>query len=413
MSKPTRSMRSILTARQVILLQVLTMAPLMIGAASAQEELFRPVQAGRAAGADQSPIVERLRQRPTTQSLDLVEVDVNALRGDSVRLSIPNTPSLVLSRRSQDVRSADNFTYYGTLGTVPGEATLVVRNGNITGSIQDQGTLYRIEPVGNGVHALIKVYGDRFPPEHPPSFEEKERRGDIRAPARMRDANRSDGLADIDVLVAYTPGAQGNVADIDATIQLAVAEANQSYANSAVRLKLNVVDSFLVPLSESGKDFDTIIAEFKANPTVQQRRDSKGADLAVMIIDKNDFCGMADAIMADASTAFAVVHYDCATGYYSFAHELGHLQGARHDPVNDPTSMPFSYGHGFQHLSPPPAWRTIMAYACSGGCPRLQYWANPNVQYNGIPMGHSATNDDARVLNETASTVAGFRSVGN
>jgi len=54
-----------------------------------------------------------------------------------------------------------------------------------------------------------------------------------------------------------------------------------------------------------------------------------------------------------------------------------------------------------------------MAYACSGGCPRLQYWANPNVQYNGIPMGHSATNDDARVLNETASTVAGFRSVGN
>jgi hypothetical protein len=33
--------------------------------------------------------------------------------------------------------------------------------------------------IGNGVHAVVKVDQTRFPPDHPPSFEEKVRRGDI------------------------------------------------------------------------------------------------------------------------------------------------------------------------------------------------------------------------------------------
>ena len=50
-----------------------------------------------------------------------------------------------------------------------------------------------------------------------------------------------------------------------------------------------------------------------------------------------------------------------------------------------------------------------MAYACSGGCPRLNYWSNPSVLYNGIPMGTTSTNDNERVLNNTRNTVAAFR----
>jgi hypothetical protein len=92
-----------------------------------------------------------------------------------------------------------------------------------------------------------------------------------------------------------------------------------------------------------------------------------------MIINQSDYCGLADAIMANASTAFAIVHYDCATGYYSFAHELGHLQGARHDPANDPTNTPpcGPYGHGFQHLSPSPAWRDDHGVQLSRWLPKI------------------------------------------
>jgi hypothetical protein len=242
----------------VTLLMGLYTVPLLAGGAVAQvPELLTPIPSNelRDATPAQTQAIEKLRQRPTTQSLDLVRIDVNALRGDRMRVSIPNTPGLTLSKRSEDVRSPSDFTYYGTLSGVPGQATLVVHNGNITGSIQDQSTLYRIEPVGNGVHALIKVDQGRFPPEHPPSFQQQERRGDIQLPGTMRDTAGDVLPVGIDVLVAYTTGARNAVTDINATIQLAVAEANQSYINSGINIKLSLVDSFEVAYSETGKTF--------------------------------------------------------------------------------------------------------------------------------------------------------------
>jgi hypothetical protein len=157
----------------------------LTGTSAAQaQELFKVLPSNQLQDATpvQNEAIQKLRQRPTTQSLDLVQVDVNALRGDTTQLAIPNSPLRTLSKRSADVTSPNNFTWHGTLTGVPGQATLVVHDGNITGSIQDDGTLYRIEPVGNGVHALIKVDQGRLPPEHPPSFQQKERRGDIQAP---------------------------------------------------------------------------------------------------------------------------------------------------------------------------------------------------------------------------------------
>ncbi len=365
----------------------------------------------------QSQRINQIMQRPSTTSIALMRIDANALSGGSTRMSLPNARTLDFNRSNIETRSPTDYTWFGTLTGVPGRATLVVHDGNITGTIRDGADMYRVEPVGDGVHAVIKVDESRFPPEHPPSFniKEKELHNDAgSAPMATRDIK---GIpVGIDVLVAYTPAARTAVSDIAATIQLAVAEANQSYQNSGVNIKLNLVDKFEVAYSETAangakKSFDTILADFVGMADVNNRRNSSGADMSAMIINQTDYCGLADAIKATAATAFAIVHYDCATGYYSFAHEFGHLQGARHDPANDSSTTPYAYGHGLQHTSPTPAWRTIMAYNCAGsGCNRLQYWSNPNVNYNGIAMGTAATNDNARVLNETASTVAAFMS---
>ena len=77
---------------------------------------------------------------------------------------------------------------------------------------------------------------------------------------------------------------------------------------------------------------------------------------------------------------------------------------------NAPTRLmkDLGYGHGYQYNTSP-KWRTIMAYACSGGCPRLNYWSNPNKLYNGKPMGTTTRSDNTRVLNTTRGTVAAFR----
>lgn len=373
-------------------------------------ELFTPIANNRIADAtpDQNSRLQRLRSRTTTQSVSLIQINLNALKGNQLRIAIPGATTIDLSKTGGDLRGEQDFTWSGAAAEQKANATVVVRNGEVTGSITDPAGLYRIEPVGNAVYALVKVDTAKLPPEEPPSFRQKEQQKGALVPLKL-DLNLADTTTtQVDVLVAYTPAAKAAVSNIDSTIALAVAEANQSYTNSKINLRLNLVDTLPVTYTETGKTYDQILADFVANTTVKQHRDQSGADLAAMIINQTDYCGLADDIMANASTAFAVVHYDCATGYYSFAHELGHLMGARHNQQADSSTTPFPYGHGYQHLAAP-LWRTVMAYACASPCTRLQYWSNPDVPYSGAAMGTAATNNNARVLNETRATVAAFR----
>ena len=80
------------------------------------------------------------------------------------------------------------------------------------------------------------------------------------------------------------------------------------------------------------------------------------------------FCGLASGIGVSEDTAFAVASETCATGYYSFGHEIGHLFGARHIITQDPTPTPFSYGHGYCNTTAS-TWRNG-ARCCSqrAGC---------------------------------------------
>ncbi|HEV2845620.1 MAG TPA: M12 family metallo-peptidase, partial [Thermoanaerobaculia bacterium] len=104
-----------------------------------------------------------------------------------------------------------------------------------------------------------------------------------------------------------------------------------------------------------------------------------------------------------------ILHWECTNGQSVFAHEVGHLLSARHDPSVDPSTRPFLYGHGYQYTKAP-RWRTIMAYPClDAPCARVNYWSNPKKRYNGKPMGTKAVHDNARVLNMTRLAMAGFR----
>ena len=44
---------------------------------------------------------------------------------------------------------------------------------------------------------------------------------------------------------------------------------------------------------------------------------------------------------------------------------------------------------------------------------RVLYWSNPNISYNGLPMGTTATHNNARVWNERSKTVMAFRQPDN
>lgn len=221
----------------------------------------------------------------------------------------------------------------------------------------------------------------------------------------------------IDVLVAYTSAGQTASGDIAGLINLAIEETNGSFTNSNVWARVRLVGTMAVTYNESGRSYDTILTHFTNNgdgqmDNVHTQRDALHADIAVLIINQTDWCGQAREIGANAAQAFVIVHWDCATGYYSFGHEIGHLAAARHDEPTDTTDTPYAFGHGFRHQAAAPnGWRTIMGYNCAGGLcqPRLQYWSSPLSTWNGLPMGTAADADNRRVWNTRAATLAGFR----
>ena len=385
------------------------------GRAEQAQDLFSyPTQADLTALTDkQMERLDALSADPTTAEIRVVGVQFKLLKNlDSVNLNLSPGQKLPLDVVRVAERSATDYSWFGTSSAKPkDEAILVIQNDQAYGTIRSDGQLHRVRPLDGGLHALIRVDETKFPPEHPPEFEEMERetgrdvRGQLPAAGEMQDA-----CTEYMAIVAYTADAKSQAGNIDALIQLAVDETNQGYANSGVNTRIKLAHKYQSSYTESGS-MTTDRNRFRDKDDgfiddVHGKRDEYAADVALLITKSGDYCGIAADIGATADTAFAVVGQNCATGYYSFAHEIGHLQGARHNTQADPTNTPFPYGHGYYY--DPNDWRTIMSYNCPGGCTRINYWSNPSKSYGGVAMGTASTNNNARVLNETACTVANF-----
>ena len=123
---------------------------------------------------------------------------------------------------------------------------------------------------------------------------------------------------------------------------------------------------------------------------VHTLRNAHGADLVSLIIEGTSLCGIAWLMTTQSNAfeafAFSVVARICATGNYSFGHELGHNMGLQHDRADAPADGVFPFSHGY--VDAPHGFRDIMGVAAScGGCMRIQNFSNPNVTFNGFPTG--------------------------
>jgi peptidyl-Asp metalloendopeptidase len=372
-----------------------------------------------------TPAMVNLLSSPSSAAVQQVQVDAAAVAPGEKQLQFELQGRTVTATQARtESLEGGNSVWYGNLsgtsdarkrglsGIDPLNSAILVRSGDtVTGSIRSAGTLYRLRPLADGSHVLVEVDERRMPAEHPSEYDL------LPTIAMPRDgrvgiaAASSGSPATIRVLVVATNQAVAAYgSNMQALVQLAVAESNQGYSNSNVGITLQLAGYQTTNYTESG-DFDTDLARFRGTSdgfmdSIHSARNSTAADVAVIVLNNSSYCGLASGIGSNASTAFASVYWDCATGYYSFAHEIGHLQSARHDVAADPSTSPYAYGHGYRYGN---SWRTIMAYNCTSGCPRLNYWSNPNISYGGVPMGNASTADNQRVLVNTKATIAGFR----
>lgn len=360
---------------------------------------------------------QALAQDPATGSMELVQVNAREISTQAPQLLLNLVPGLDLVAQRVDSYTMNTGTliWSGVL-LDPGAkglefdpintVMLAVSGDTVNGNVHYNGQWFQIRSLKTGSHAIVAVDMSRMPPDHPAEYKSLP---SVEMPVR---SNLDKANTIIRVMVHWTSSAASAAGNISSLVDLAVAESNQSYASSGIQITLQLAHKSLISYTQSGS-FSTDLSRYRSTTdsymtSAHTTRNSVAADVGLLVINNSSSCGLASSIGSSATSAFAAAHWSCITGYYSFAHEIGHLQSARHDPSTDPSTSPYRYGHGYRYLGSPD-WRTIMAYDCPGGCPRLKYWSNPLVTYNGVPMGTASQSDNARVLNLTRNTVAAFR----
>ena len=141
----------------------------------------------------------------------------------------------------------------------------------------------------------------------------------------------------------------------------------------------------------------------------QVRRNATNADLVVLMTNGTSggygsYSGMVAAFGPNDMNAYAIIQTIYATANErAFAHEVGHLFGAKHQ--NDPTATyerGYIFGTGFLNLKQN---ATLMATRNRN---KIDHISNPDVRYKNRATGTSDRNN-ARQINETGNTVAAFR----
>lgn len=364
------------------------------------------------------------RRRPVT--VDFAKL--RASRTSRARLAFNLFPDAAYEGAIESIvnRGPDEFTLLGSLTDQPWSSfALSVKDGVVVGNFRLlDGRVYQLHPLGNSFYDVRQLDETKYPPcgnqaKHAVSFPSK---GGVAPDAKAGGGAQYDGPGQIDVLVVYTAQARtaaGGNAAMQAKVNLAIDESNTAYQMSGISTRLRLVYQQEVGYTQSAT-FDTDLDRLTNTgdgylDEVHTLRNAYGADMVCMLIDNSQYCGLAWLMTTlstnFASSAFSVVDQSCATGYYSFAHELGHNMGCAHDVANSggPGLYPYSYGWRFNGTNGT-EYRTIMAYAPGT---RIQRFSNPNTNYFGTATG-VATNlpsaaHNALTINNVAATVANFR----
>lgn len=306
-----------------------------------------------------------------------------------------------------------------------GSVVMTMERGVLGGVIRSDASLFRIRTADDGSFVLQEIDELLFPPCGIGVAQAVA--GGVAGGAGAGTGCQDDGSV-IDVFVAYTAlarAAAGGTGAIHAEINLAVANANASYANSLVATQLNLVGTTEVSYNEAGTYQDHLYRLTDPGDgfmdDLHTLRDQAHADMVALLVDDGEYCGIAWLMTQNSPAfdawAFSITTWYCAAGNLTFPHELGHNMGCCHAAGDgggclDGGLFSYSVGHRFFGNSGT-QWRTVMAYAPGVRIPRF---SNPSVVYDGQPtgvaVGLAGEAHNALTINQTSVTVASFRALG-
>lgn len=301
---------------------------------------------------------------------------------------------------------------------------------------------------------------------HPPEAEAPSEAGEERTVASPKNGLGTGGKWDpmcvgaiptgqhpIDVLVIYTPamvnGSSPNgyssVAAFSAAVHASIDDANQALRNVNIH-SFSYALRGIEPVDPNDHDYEAVdIREaldllsgiqpippptttwctFPGNSIVASRRTSQWADIVALARTDASLCGYSRAQRIVGAYdcprepgpgydpfSYLIFNPKCTADRLNLAHELGHLLGMEHDPLNarslggsNKPSCPWSFGHRRSEpaLQARYHFRTVMAYydtplnqpgppgppSCvtPANCPQIDAYSNPDQDWHGEDDG--------------------------
>jgi hypothetical protein len=391
--------------------------------------------------AEENETVKQFTENPDVVSIDYIDINLDNL-SESQSFSIEYYDQRTMVKRiGIDERDKTDLGWFGVLSDETG-FVLTELNGTYFSKFYLGDSPYSIYSISPTLHLLIRFDEEAVTTQCLTGVHEGkiEKRGklpkEITAPP-TNNAFLVDDNCNLRVLILYTTAAN-NALNMQLISQGMVDEANLAYIQSQVNFRMELARSLDVAYTEVNTETNQTI--YGATSPVQDdlirvRNGTNGfgaipalrnlyrADIVALVRQGglggiNTFWGQAFGVPTGAfnpapENGFVLLGNTTSTtlvgGRFSFAHEIGHVQGARHDNHN---ATP-NYARGFVINTGTNGIRTIMATmgtSCSNtntGC-RINFFSNPNVQFGGQFVG-TATNDNARRLNETSIIVRNFR----
>lgn len=424
---------------------------------------------------------ERAESKEGQKTLAIVRLEAAFLAADPDSLAIPLPGGRVLTafRSATRQEALGGFTWTGELqqevsAAAPlaaGTVSFYLAGGRLFGTLRtEDGGYFEIVPDGEQ-HRLVSFASAAGDPcgigAH---VTDKAAPGEVAtllAGVTETDCSTPMSNTTITVLVLYPRSLAGSAAAVDTYATSRITEANNLFSGSDVKIVYQLVpggggvmitgeqppgprnsanpndaDATEPVLDWLNGQFDTPGVDTE----VEILRNYYGADMVSVVIPSHPEvnCGIANLPRVSGGTevihgtstpfgdkAFSVVELNCGNADYTFAHELGHNYGMRHDNDSTPPAnavYPWAFDHLLRNPSAPtvPVAASVMGCFTGGpnACGRIARFSHPDLPYlfSGVGMetgvhsgevglpGMPKAAHNACVGNLRAGLVAGYES---
>lgn len=350
----------------------------------------------------------------------------------SLQLSDSETLTFQVKRHSLDKTT---LLWHGKISEYPNsQAALVISEQGISGSMRFNGRLWQLRRQADGRSilfetdpALLRADDSLNPAMSQRQLQQNRRAANTSQPLPAVNSTPNGFTADkrLQVMVYYDINELKTYPDLLQLIDLEFQQANDALLQSGVDAQLSAVVKLPVSRQNASQGMLSLMlngTEMFSN--LARDRQHYQADLVHYFGLNLDqvACGLAYLSAFPSGEAYAdwalgATNSSCL-GNLTFAHEIGHNFGAKHDRhVQPDADQYFNYGYVDLVTSS----KTIMAYSdlCDENgkyCDTLAYFSNPNVQYQQRPLGIAAGEPEAannsQMLNFSALTLANYAGSG-